>query len=170
MIGPQTETQGEYSMCKSRRQHQAEHCSSQISDEDLYHVVFNSAADLGCVERSGICNEIQELQLCWLVPGEQTSFTKLWLFCLSSFPNCCFDMVLRLLFNNFGSKGQVCTIIIEVLPLSVVFSTWYYILDLSCQPTNLIKLFQRHQIKWDEWRWVYAHKFTHQKCKAVEQI
>lgn len=30
MIGPQTETQGEYSVCKSRRQHQAEHCSSQM--------------------------------------------------------------------------------------------------------------------------------------------
>lgn len=72
MIGPQTETQGEYSVCKSRRQHQAEHCSSQISDEDLHHAIFNCAADLGCVERSGICNEIQDSQLCWLVPEEQT--------------------------------------------------------------------------------------------------
>lgn len=109
-------TSNENLLCKNSRQHRAEH--SFISDENLHHVAFNSTADMVCVESSQICNEIQDLQLCWLMPGEQTSgrfYKTLTKFCLSSLPYHCFDMVLRLLFNHPGSKGQVCTIITEVL-------------------------------------------------------
>lgn len=41
---------------------------------------------------------------------------------------------------------------------------WHLILHIrytSCQPTNLIKWLQNHQInKWDDWRWVYARVYT----------